>query len=130
MPSGSVYFVLPSRIALIAASLTKSGVSKSGSPAPRPMTSRPAAFNARAFALTAIVGEGLIRPREALRKFGGSGTGRSPCGGLILRQAQDEAIKPKLLMVSLSNHEPGSFRALRPYLSTRRNERRVRLSNS
>ncbi len=44
MPSTAVYLVLPSRMARIAASLMFSGVSKSGSPAPRPITSRPAAF--------------------------------------------------------------------------------------
>ena len=50
----------PSLIALIAASLIFSGVSKSGSPAPKPITSLPAAFNSLAFWVTAIVGEGLI----------------------------------------------------------------------
>ena len=41
MPSTAVYFVLPASIAWIAASLMLAGVSKSGSPAPRPMTLRP-----------------------------------------------------------------------------------------
>jgi len=36
-----VYLVSPSLIALIAASLMLSGVSKSGSPAPNPITSLP-----------------------------------------------------------------------------------------
>src|ERR1700732_5459697 len=62
MPSTAVYFDdLPSRIALIAASLMLSGVSKSGSPAPRPMTSRPASFSARALSVTAMVADGLMR---------------------------------------------------------------------
>ena len=62
MPSTAVYFAaLPSRIALIAASLMLSGVSKSGSPAPRPMTSRPAALSARALSVTAMVADGLMR---------------------------------------------------------------------
>ena len=55
-------------IALIAACLMLSGVSKSGSPAPRPMTSRPAAFSARALSVTAIVGDGLMRLSCSARK--------------------------------------------------------------
>ena len=47
-------------MAFIAAALIFSGVSKSGSPAPKPITSLPAAFNSLAFWVTAIVGEGLI----------------------------------------------------------------------
>src|ERR1700739_3848948 len=68
MPPTSVYLVLPSLIALIAASLTLSGVSKSGSPAPRPMTLRPPAFSARALSVTAIVADGLTRASAADRK--------------------------------------------------------------
>jgi len=41
--------VSPFLIALIAAFFTLSGVSKSGSPAPRPITSLPAALNSLAF---------------------------------------------------------------------------------
>src|SRR5438445_561107 len=36
------------------------GVSKSGSPAPRPMTLRPAALSSRALSVTAMVSDGLI----------------------------------------------------------------------
>jgi hypothetical protein len=61
MPSIAVYLVSPRRIAAIAASLMWSGVSKSGSPAPSPITSRPAARSSRAFWVTAMVGDGLIR---------------------------------------------------------------------
>ena len=43
------YFVSPSLIAFIAACLMLSGVSKSGSPAPRPIISLPDAFNSLAF---------------------------------------------------------------------------------
>ena len=43
------YFVSPLFIALIAAFLIFSGVSKSGSPAPKPITSLPAALNSLAF---------------------------------------------------------------------------------
>ncbi len=49
-------------------SLMLSGVSKSGSPAPRPMTSRPFAFRSRAFWATAIVAEGFTRERASARK--------------------------------------------------------------
>jgi hypothetical protein len=38
-----------------------SGVSKSGSPAPNPITSFPAALNSLALEVTAIVGDGFIR---------------------------------------------------------------------
>jgi hypothetical protein len=68
VPSTLVYLVSPERIAVIAASLMLSGVSKSGSPAPRPITSRPSAFSCRAFWVTAMVGEGLIRSRRSARK--------------------------------------------------------------
>src|SRR4051812_7030005 len=69
MPSTAVYFaVLPSKIALIAACLMLSGVSKSGSPAPSPITSRPAAFKARALSVTAMVAEGLMRDSESLSR--------------------------------------------------------------
>src|SRR6185437_7888714 len=44
------------------------GVSKSGSPAPRPMTSRPAALSSAALVVTAMVGDGLMRDRRWARK--------------------------------------------------------------
>ena len=44
--------------------LDVSGVSKSGSPAPSPMTSRPAALSARALSVTAMVADGLMRLRD------------------------------------------------------------------
>src|SRR5215470_1129755 len=68
MPSTFVYFVLPSLIALMAASLMLSGVSKSGSPAPRLITSLPAAFRSRALDETAMVGEGFTRASASDRK--------------------------------------------------------------
>ena len=58
--STAVYFVSPLLIALIAAFFIFNGVSKSGSPAPRPITSFPAALNSLAYWVTAIVGDGLI----------------------------------------------------------------------
>jgi len=48
----------------MAAFLIFSGVSKSGSPAPSPIISLPAAFNSLAYWLTAIVGDGLIFFKE------------------------------------------------------------------
>ena len=60
VPSTAVYLVSPDFIASIAANLIFSGVSKSGSPAPRPIISFPAAFSSRALPVTAIVAEGFI----------------------------------------------------------------------
>src|ERR1700756_2070802 len=68
MPPTSVYLVLPASMAWIAASLMLAGVSKSGSPAPRPMTLRPAAFSARALSVTAIVADGFTRSSAADKK--------------------------------------------------------------
>jgi len=52
--------VKPSLRAFIAASFIFSGVSKSGSPAPKPIISTPCAFSAFAFASIARVGDGFI----------------------------------------------------------------------
>src|SRR4051812_43208467 len=68
MPSTAVYLVLPASMAWMAASLMLAGVSKSGSPAPRPMTLRPAAFSARALSVTAMVADGFTRSSAADRK--------------------------------------------------------------
>jgi hypothetical protein len=68
IPSTTVYFVWPASIARFAASLMWSGVSKSGSPAPSAMISRPAAFNSAARMVEAMVGDGLMRPDAADRK--------------------------------------------------------------
>src|SRR5262245_21774778 len=57
MPLAGVYFVNPSLIALIAASLMCCGVSKSGSPAPKPTTSSPSAFICFAFESIARVSD-------------------------------------------------------------------------
>jgi hypothetical protein len=67
MPPTSVYLVLPASIAWIAASLMLAGVSKSGSPAPRPITFRPAAFSSRALSVTATVADGFTRASEPER---------------------------------------------------------------
>src|SRR5437016_11539278 len=68
MPSTAVYLVLPASIARIAARLMLSGVSKSGSPAPRPITFLPACLSARALSVTAMVGDGLMRFKVSDRK--------------------------------------------------------------
>ncbi len=60
VPPTGVYFVNPSLIALIAASLIFSGVSKSGSPTPKFMTSTPPALRDFTLASSESVGEGLI----------------------------------------------------------------------
>src|SRR5580698_3614078 len=73
MPSTAVYLVWPSLMALIAASLMFWGVSKSGSPAASPITSRPAAFSSRALVVIAMVGDGWMRPSDSARKPLGSG---------------------------------------------------------
>ena len=59
MPAAGVYFVLPSRMAAMPASEMLSGVMKSGSPVPKPMTSRPSAFICLASESIAKVVEGL-----------------------------------------------------------------------
>ncbi len=59
MPPGAVYFVSPFVMASIPDCLIFSGVSKSGSPAPNPMTSIPCAFSALAFAVIVTVADGF-----------------------------------------------------------------------
>ena len=65
VPSTLVYLVRPSRIALMPASLTWSGVSKSGSPAPRPITSTPRRLRSSTRLVMASVGDGLMRASAA-----------------------------------------------------------------
>ena len=60
-PEMGAYFVLPSMMARIAAILMLSGVSKSGSPAERAMTSRPARAISIALAEMTIEGDALMR---------------------------------------------------------------------
>src|SRR5882762_6307326 len=61
MPELGVYFVKPASSAAIAAALMCSGVSKSGSPAPKPQTSIPSAFIAFALLSIESVSEGVSR---------------------------------------------------------------------
>src|SRR5260221_12930790 len=66
-PAAGVYLWLRgSRHAAAAASTMWAGVGKSGSPAPKPTTSTPAACSAFALASTARVADGAIAPMRAL----------------------------------------------------------------
>src|SRR6202040_4300672 len=68
MPRTGGYLVSPRSIALIAACLMLSGVSKSGSPTESEITSRPLALRSRAFCVIAMVADGLTRERTSARK--------------------------------------------------------------
>src|SRR5271156_6588146 len=59
MPEEGVYFVKPASSDPIAAALICSGVSKSGSPAPKPITSWPSAFMALALLSMERVKDGV-----------------------------------------------------------------------
>src|SRR5262245_16286016 len=60
-PPAAVYFVRPARIASAAACLMFSGVSKSGSPAPKSQTFTPDARNASAACAAARVADDCMR---------------------------------------------------------------------
>ena len=64
VPGMGVYLVSPSSMACFPAALMLSGVSKSGSPAPRPMISRPTRFNSATLPVRTLVGDGFIRDRR------------------------------------------------------------------
>ena len=70
VPPTGVYFVLPCFSAATAASLMWSCVSKSGSPAPKSMTSRPSRRSAATFTVTMRVGDGLISCKRFARFIG------------------------------------------------------------
>src|SRR5579864_4934667 len=70
MPAGPVYLVKPSRIAVIAAFLTASGVSKSGSPAAKLMTPTPVRPNCRARSSMPIVIDGVMARTVSERYLG------------------------------------------------------------
>ena len=61
MPATGVYLVSPLWIAAIAACLTLSGVSKSGSPMVSGIMVRPCALRSRAFCVAATVADGFTR---------------------------------------------------------------------
>src|SRR6185436_3865679 len=76
MPLAGVYLVNPSLSALAAASLMCCGVSKSGSPAPKPTTSMPSAFIALAFESMASVKDGGRAAQGGIRLPADSGEGQ------------------------------------------------------
>src|SRR6266849_2361532 len=81
MPPTSVYFVWPRFMAWIAASLMRSGVSKSGSPAPNEITFTPRARSSLALAWTARVDDGarlFIRSASTARTPAGPRPARRP----------------------------------------------------
>ena len=94
MPSTAVYFAaLPLSIAWIAARLMFCGVSKSGSPAPKPITSRPAALSARALSVTAMVADGWMRLRYCASMAMDVSRHRPLSSGATLLEAQPESGK-------------------------------------
>src|SRR3972149_1024777 len=98
MPPTSVYFVCPRRIASTAACLIRSGVSKSGSPAPKEIPPTPRARSALALAWTASVDEGARVFRRSASTV--ALLRRSPAalpGGELLRQP----------LLDDRRHEPG-----------------------
>src|SRR5580700_3940806 len=90
MPSTGGYLVSPRSIALIAAYLMLSGVSKSGSPTESDITSRPLALRSRAFCVIAMVADGLTRERTSARKAMG-GLASFGCSMKVERRTYREA---------------------------------------
>ena len=84
MPSTGGYLVSPRLMASIAACLMLSGVSKSGSPTEREITSRPLALRSRAFCVITIVAEGFTRERTSARNAIG-GLAPFGCGEIVER---------------------------------------------
>src|SRR6266566_7734687 len=92
MPLAGVYFVKPSASALAAASLMCCGVSKSGSPAPKPTTSWPSAFICLALASIAKVSDGESEAARCeiwyfIKPQTNNGQGRGAQGGIDPRRA-------------------------------------------
>src|SRR5258706_12485878 len=77
MPAVAVYLVLPARIAVAAACLIFSGVSKSSSPAPKSHTFAPVPRSASAACMAGSVDEGFIR--ETFRE-----TGKEEIAGCVI----------------------------------------------
>src|SRR2546425_12771993 len=75
MPPAAVYFVKPLRMAAMPASLTGTGVSKSGSPEAKSITSTPRAAIALASAGMRSVGGGEGGPARCGKFIGGSPAG-------------------------------------------------------
>src|SRR5688500_6915193 len=92
MPATSVYFVCPRRMAATAASLIRSGVSKSGSPAPNEITSMPRARSSLALACTASVEDGASVFRRSASTRSSLGSGRAAPGESLERELLGEAL--------------------------------------
>src|SRR4051794_35605781 len=98
-----VYLVRPASRAVLAASLMKAGVSKSGSPAPKPTTSTPDFLRALALALTARVMDSATRAMRSARGImAGSlqwgiraGEGSGARGGGQMRARKSGARSPR-----------------------------------
>src|SRR4026209_1001390 len=104
MPPTSVYLVWPFSSARTAASLIRRGVSKSGSPAPKEITSMPCARRARALACMASVGEGAsVFIRSA-------SMGLLACGLAVSRKFLGEPLLDR------RGHHAGARRAQRGHL--------------
>src|ERR1700760_3340254 len=97
VPLLGVYFVKPVSMAAWAAALMCSGVSKSGSPAPKPQTSMPSAFMALAFESMLRVSEGVrIVARLASSMTGGFWLGVEvgrAAGCLLAKPAFDQRLQ-------------------------------------
>src|SRR5215469_16905697 len=82
------------------------GVSKSGSPAPRPMTLRPAALSERALSVTAMVADGFTRSSAADRN-----------GIMASLQTWNGFLRPRLLMMGEQIHPRPRSAALQEALA-------------
>src|ERR1051325_6534216 len=93
MPELGVYLVNPFCNAEIAAALMCSGVSKSGSPAPKPQTSMPSAFMALAFESMESVSEGV---RMVAREASSMGIGFCFLGFTVRERGADAYLPNQL----------------------------------
>src|SRR4051812_29590902 len=96
VPGVGSYLVLPACRALMAASLMKPGVSKSGSPAPKETTSTPAFLRALALAVTASVMDSAMSLRRLANCMGapeGSSGARFVQWGIVAERGDDENTK-------------------------------------
>src|SRR5690348_1169447 len=124
VPSTAVYLVSPLSMARFAASLMFCGVSKSGSPAPRPMMSRPAALRRRALSVTAMVGDGLMRPRRAARSAAGLDSASvvviGPSYPVMLYRAMPGNAPVRRILLDLNPHLPALSPPVVPDLGIKR----------
>ena len=83
----------------MAASTIAGGVAKSGSPAPKPMTSAPAAFSALALASTASVADSAMEPIRLLTRA------RTGEVGTVLGEGED--VMASMLSYPAAQGPPG-----------------------